>query len=317
MRRTAALLAFLLLLASVPAYSQSFTDRTIRPGDSIGSVRLGMTLDDVIGILGRPADTEATEEALKFYRWNLEGDTVAPGGASALAIALNGTNAVEQVTTSSPNFTMIGGAGPGISLEGFKRDLHAPYRGVKDGQGVRHVRFDTEGLDVAYEIRGPGVTTVTAVSVFKPAAAMPSTPAILPGEAIGPVRLGMTVDEAIGAMGRPPQKREKSRGMEALLWVLSDKDPLGDAAMLMVLTQPSGRVGAILTDAVGHTTAQGNGPGTSLLEFQAEFGPAFRSQTANDSDLSVAVSYPQHGIIGFYPASDPQKRILIIAIIAR
>ncbi len=125
MRRTATALVFLLLLASVPAHSQSFTDRTIRPGDSIGSVRLGMTLDDVVGVLGRPADAEATEEPLKVYRWNLEGDTAAPGGAPALAIALNGTNAVEQVTTSSPTFTMPGGAGPGISLEAFKREIEA------------------------------------------------------------------------------------------------------------------------------------------------------------------------------------------------
>jgi len=66
MSRVAIVLAALLVLAvSGPAFPQAFDDSAIRPGEGIGPVRLGITSDQVAGVLGRRADGEAAEGNLK------------------------------------------------------------------------------------------------------------------------------------------------------------------------------------------------------------------------------------------------------------
>ncbi|MGH7424891.1 MAG: hypothetical protein ACREJP_01825, partial [Candidatus Methylomirabilales bacterium] len=64
---------FLVSVAGEPVFPQALTDLAIRPGEAIGPFRLGMTLDQAGGILGRGPDGEGTEGALRVYRWNLTG----------------------------------------------------------------------------------------------------------------------------------------------------------------------------------------------------------------------------------------------------
>ena len=200
MSRVAIVLAALLVLAvSGPAFPQAFDDSAIRPGEGIGPVRLGITSDQVAGVLGRRADGEAAEGNLKVQRWTLQGAGHSGGAAGPLlAVGVNGDNTVEWITTTSTGFAAPGGSGVGFSLNAFKEEFRAPYRGYQDGAGVRHLRFDTTGIAVTYDIRAAGLTTVKSVTVFKPAAAMPGPdPAIVPGQSVGAVRLGMAADEAI------------------------------------------------------------------------------------------------------------------------
>ncbi|MGH2627110.1 MAG: hypothetical protein ACRDHY_10715, partial [Anaerolineales bacterium] len=170
----------------------------------------------------------------------------------------------DGVSTSSSAFATPGGSGVGMSLKAFKDELGSAYRGYKDSTGVRHLRFDTVGVDLSYDIRGAGLTTVRSLSVFKPAAAMPApAPTILPGVGIGPLRLGMSAEEAIRAVGRSPQARRA----DMLIWVLDEKDVFGANAWLWAWLDNKGAVDFIYTDALSHQTAQGNAPGTGILEF--------------------------------------------------
>lgn len=310
-------LVSLVSLAGQPAFPQTFDEMAIRPGEGIGPVRLGMTLEQAAAVLGRAPDGESTDGSLKVYRWNLQGGghnglTAVP--ALSLSVAAGGS--AEAVSTTSTAFTTPGGSAVGLSLTSFKEEFGAAYRGYKDGTGRRHLRFDTAGIAVTYDIRGPGQTTVHALTVFKPAAAMPGpAPMILAGVGVGPVRLGMSADDVVRAMGRGPQ----GRGNRVLVWVLEDKDPFGDRAWLSVFFDNRGVVDFIVTDAVVHATPQGNTPGTSMLDLQAEFGVAFRSQpfVIPGETSFMGIWYDQYGIIGLYHPADPNKRIQLIAVYKR
>jgi len=322
MSRVAVLLVALLVLAvSGPAFSQAFDDSAIRPGEAIGPFRLGATYDQVAGVFGRRADGEATEGNLKVYRWNLQGaGHSGTATAPALSVSVNGDNAVEMITTTSTGFATPGGSSVGLSLNAFKEEVRTPYRGYKDSAGVRHLRFDTAGLAVTYDIRGAGMTTVKSIAVFKPAAAMPGpAPAITPGVGIGAARLGMSTDEVIRAMGQAPARRGRAAdGRELLIFVLPEKDMFGDNAWVTVYVDRAGAY-LITTDAVNHFTAQGNNPGNGILELQAEFGVAFRSEallTPWPWPL-MGIWYEQHGIAGFYFPPDGEKRILWIGVYRR
>ncbi len=319
MRWTAVFIVAVVLvsLAGEAAFPQAFDERAIRPGEGIGPLRLGMTMDQAAGLLGRRPDGESVEGALRVYRWNLEGGShTGLSSVPVLSISVGADGTAEAVSTSSTAFNTPGGSGVGLSLAAFKQELGSAYRGYKDGAGNRYLRFDTAGLAVAYEIRGPGLTTVRSLTVFRPATAMPGpAPAILPGVGVGPVRLGMSAGEAIRAMGRPPQDRRPGR----LVWVLEDKDPFGHDAWLSVLFDNRGAVDFIITDAVGHQTAQGNTPGTSIVELQAEFGGSFlsRALVIHGQTSFMGIWYDQHGIIGLYHPADPNKRIQLIAVYKR
>ncbi len=319
MKRIAVVLVALVVLAvSGPAFSQAFDNSAIRPGEAIGPFRLGATYDQVAGVFGRQADAEAIEGTLKVFRWNLQGP--AHGGTSAapvLSVGINGDNVAEMLSTTSTGFAMPGGATVGLGLNAFKEELRAPYRGYKDSAGVRHLRFDTAGLAVTYDIRGAGMTTVKSITVFKPAAEMPGPlPSILPGVGIGPVRLGMSTDETIRAMGQAPWRRMPvSSGGEVLIFVLSDKDAFGGNAWVTVWVRPPAGVTLITTDAVKHQTAQGNAPGVGILELQAEYGVAFRSLPLAVGDFPLmGIWYDQYGIAGYYYPGDGAKRILWIGV---
>lgn len=319
MKRIAVVLvALVVLAASGPAFSQAFDNNAIRPGEAIGPFRLGATVDQIAGVFGRQADAEATEGALKVFRWNLQGPS--HGGTSAapvLSVGINGDNVAEMLSTTSTGFATPGGATVGLSLNAFKEELRAPYRGYKDSVGVRHVRFDTAGLAVTYDIRGAGATTVKSITVFKPTAEMPGPPpSILPGVGIGPVRLGMAADEAIRALGQAPWRRMPvSSGGEVLIFILTDKDTFGDNAWMTVWVRPPAGTYLITTDAVKHQTAQGNAPGIGILELQAEFGVAFRSLPLALGDFPfMGIWYEQYGIAGYYYPGDGAKRILWIGV---
>lgn len=318
MRQIGITLVLLLILASAPAFSQSFDDLSIRPGVGIGPVRVGMTLDQVTALLGRRYDAEGTEGDLKVYRWNLQGSQhTGVTAVPVLTVGVGASNTVETVGTTSTAFTMARGAGLGFSISTFKEDLQAPSRGFKDTAGVRHLYFDTAGIAVTYDIRAAGLTTTKSLMVFKAASAMPGPPpAILPGEGIGPVRLGMSTDDVIRSMGRAPSERQRlSNGDDFLLWVTSDKDPFGHEAWLVVYVDPREGVDFISTDSVTHRTSQGNTPGTSILELQAEFGARFLTQTLAISGTAfLGIWYDQHGITGLYLPIDSEKRIIRIAV---
>ncbi len=304
-------------LTGQPAFSQAFDEKAVRPGEAIGPLRLGMTVDQVGALLGRRPDGESTEGSLRVYRWNLDGS--AHSGASAvpvLSFTIGADGTAEAVSTSSSAFATPGGSGVGMSLKAFKEELGPAYRGYKDGAGVRHLRFDTVGVDLAYDIRGAGLTTVRSISVFKPAAAMPAPgPTILPGVGIGPLRLGMSADEAIRAVGRSPQAR---RG-DMLIWVLDERDVFGNNAWLWAWLDNKGAVDFIYTDAVSHRTAQGNAPGTGILELQAEFGAAFLSRplVIPGQTAFMGIWYEAQGVVGLYHPGDADKRILFIAVFKR
>src|SRR3989304_934820 len=126
---------------------------------------------------------------------------------------------------------------------------------------------------------GGGGATVKPIAVFNPAAAMPGpAPAITPGVGIGAARLGMSTDEVIRAMGQAPGRRGRAAdGRELLIFVLPEKDMFGDNAWVTVYVDRAGAY-LITTDSVNHFTAQGNNPGSGILELQAEFGGAFRRE---------------------------------------
>ncbi|MGH2452265.1 MAG: hypothetical protein ACRDF5_00655 [bacterium] len=305
---------FLVSVAGEPVFPQALTDLAIRPGEAIGPFRLGMTLDQAGGILGRGPDGEGTEGALRVYRWNLTGGSHTGSTAvPILSLGMGSNGTAEVVSTTSTAFTTPAGNSVGLSLNAFKQEFGAAFRGYKDGAGVRQLRFDTTGVAVSYDIRGPGQTTVRAFTVFKPASAMAEPgPVILPGAGVGPVRLGMSAEEAIRAVGRPPQQRRPG----GLVWVLEDKDPFGERARLTVLFDNRGAVDIILTDATSHLTAQGSGPGISILELQAEFGAAFTSVpfVIPGQTSFLGIWYDQHGIVGLYHPADPNKRIVLLAV---
>jgi len=307
----------LVSLAGKPAFPQAFDEKAVRPGEGIGPLRLGMTVDQVGALLGRPPDGESTEGSARVYRWNLDGG--AHSGISSvpvLSITVGADGTAEAVSTTSTAFATPGGSGVGLSLRAFKEELGSTYRGYTDSAGARHLRFDTAGLDLTYDIRGAGLTTVRALNVFKPAAAMPGpAPSILPGVGIGPVRLGMSADEAIRAMGRPPHLRRP----DVLIWVLDEKDTFGDNAWLWASLDNNGALGFIYTDALSYRTAQGNAPGIGILELQAEFGAAFlsRALVIPGQTAFMGIWYDPQGIVGLYHPADSNKRILLIAVYKR
>lgn len=319
MRGTAVFAVVLLLLMSLggqPAFSQAFDEKGVRPGDSIGPLRLGMTVDQVGALLGRRPDGESTDGSLRTYRWNLDGG-VHSGMSSVpvLSISVGADGTAEAISTTSTAFATPGGSGVGMSLKGFKDEFGAAYRGYKDSTGGRHLRFDTVGVDLTYDIRGAGLTTVRSLTVFKAVAAMPGpAPTILPGVGIGPIRLGMSADEATRAMGRSPQVRRN-----LLIWVLDEKNPFGENAWLWASLDDRGAVWFIYTDALAYQTAQGNAPGISILELQAEFGASFLSRplVIPGQTAFMGIWYDSQGVAGLYHPADSNKRILLIAVYKR
>lgn len=129
----------------------------------------------------------------------------------------------------------------------------------------------------------PGPTPAPLPPTVTGVAALRADRLIRPGESVGPVRLGMSLDDVIALFGRRYDQTgsETSRGPEtAYRWDFPDL-----SGAIWVYTASGGRtVTWIDTSISSLSTSAGNSMGSSVEAFRLEFGPGYATgQTANGS----------------------------------
>jgi hypothetical protein len=117
-----------------------------------------------------------------------------------------------------------------------------------------------------------------------PAVAAP-TGRIVPGERIGPLRLGMSITDAVKALGEPTERREGDQ-----VWVGWPREGLG-------VWLKSGRIVTImLRGNRAYRTAEGVGIGTDREQVLAVYGGAYQ---AEEDAYSLVITYRRGITFGF------------------
>ena len=141
--------------------------------------------------------------------------------------------------------------------------------------------------------------------------------AVAPGVGIGPLRLGMSVDDAAPLFGRRFDREETGACATRFTWAFQQNDTLlvsGEEARLStpLISQQSGTgIGEItISGSRGqHKTSGGVGLGSRTADVAAEFGPP--SSTSSDGG-GTWQSYEQQGIRFLVSASDETVQAISI-----
>jgi hypothetical protein len=110
-----------------------------------------------------------------------------------------------------------------------------------------------------------------------PAVAIVSDHTVLPGDRVGPIWLGMSLTDAIRAMGRPYDDTERLPGRTSYVWDLDSRHYQGLAGRLpFIMAWIDDRelaISTIIVTATQFVTRGGNGVGNTVYAFVREFGP--------------------------------------------
>lgn len=124
-------------------------DRLITPGEGVGPARLGMSLDEIIALLGRRYDqtgSEASRGGETYYRW----DFSELSGAIWVYMPA-GSRSVTWIDTSIPSFRTSGGNYVGSSVEAFKLELGSEYTIGQTANGSPTLTWRTLGISVVLD----------------------------------------------------------------------------------------------------------------------------------------------------------------------
>ena len=100
-------------------------DRLIRPGEGLGPIRLGVSLDDVVGVLGRRHDQTGLARdrgSETYHRWDF------PELSGAIWVYVSPqSRTITGIETSIPSLRTTAGNSVGSSAEAFKLEFGAGY----------------------------------------------------------------------------------------------------------------------------------------------------------------------------------------------
>lgn len=123
---------------------------------------------------------------------------------------------------------------------------------------------------------------------------------IVPGRAVGPVSLGMRLEQLVPHLG-PPVGPVRPREGARIAW---------PARGLTVRLDREGRVDAVFVDSPEYRTAQGVGVGSSKDEVLAAFGPPSHGQEDRNT---LILAYPSLGI-SFAIRKDRGGRVEVVMV---
>jgi hypothetical protein len=199
----------LLLLAPAGAGTAAQTPTVIVPGKSLGPVRLGMSRDDVIRILGQPSPAQA--DVVVFPDWDV---TVTFRDGAAV-----------RVGTTSSRFRTASGAGVGMRIDDATRLVGDQALDISAANGDMNVLYRMRGIGFVF-YRGVAVEVVVVAPGSPPGLAFAPAP---PGAAL-PTTLTLVLGPAPAAPPAPPAPKPRgipapSRPEVALEGVTSTVDP--------------------------------------------------------------------------------------------
>ncbi len=115
----------------------------------MGPARLGMSLDEIIALLGRRYDqtgSQASRGGETYYRW----DFSELSGAIWVYMPA-GSRSVTWIDTSIPSFRTSGGNYVGSSVEAFKLELGSEYTIGQTANGSPTLTWRTLGISVVLD----------------------------------------------------------------------------------------------------------------------------------------------------------------------
>ncbi|MBI3975808.1 MAG: trypsin-like peptidase domain-containing protein [Armatimonadetes bacterium] len=124
-------------------------DRLLSPGEGVGPVKLGMSLDDVIAVMGRRYDqtgTEASRGPETYYRWDF------PELSGAVWVYVPaGARAVTWINTSIPSMRTSAGNSVGVSVDTFKVEFGSAYVTGQTPSGSPTLTWPSLGIAIVLD----------------------------------------------------------------------------------------------------------------------------------------------------------------------
>lgn len=133
------LLVLALLLAAPPAGATPSAQFLVAPGRSMGPVAIGMRLQAVEGILGRPTKVDPSGRT-QWYEWKDPEDRF-----RSIAVETLQNSVVLISLAHDPRYRTIGGLGNGTPLADVKRALGRPSSVINLG-GFSIVQYRRTGI---------------------------------------------------------------------------------------------------------------------------------------------------------------------------
>lgn len=277
------------------ASPQVAPSRVVRPGDGIGPVSLQMTIEQANRAMGRPADEVSltSDGNSTRYLWRLDGFSSPDFPPALFAFVPTNASRIVGIGVTARELKTRNGNGVGDSPSAFASEFGSFSRSGATVTGNTFWDFDSRGLRIFYRrLRDRDV--VIQVDVYparmegqappappSPIAGLRSDLSIRPGVGISLVRLGIGLSEVTRLMGRTWDRtgpEVTGRPSTFYEWSLRDFAGSGSESPYLRIWVSNDRntVHEVQTTAAEFRTPRGNGAGSPVDAFRAEFGTPTR-----------------------------------------
>jgi hypothetical protein len=283
------------------------SDHKIIPGDRIGPIRLGGTIDEVVTLIGpSPQKVPWYWPGSLLQTWIIMGISVVydTGTGNILEISIGNTRFGPW-----PDYWASYLTPEGVCLGTKRRTVVSrmgnPERTIAGG-GAKGLYYDRRGIRFTLLGTWPFTQKVGAIRVVWPSVPHGDT-LIVPGKRISSIEVGMPIDEVLTALGGGYHRGKSSPGFHVYYW-----PHLG-----LSLVERSGgtisvRAGAeVAADAAGlrYAAADGIGLGTTAAEVTRVYGEP--DETGHDRGWHWWTFRSQ----GISFALDDQSRVRLVDVL--